>query len=352
MGLRRTVVGDVSRPQGTGEGSRRGSEGGLLASMETWNALVRRVAANGGVGTPADARACGVSEATWHRRTRAEQWGRPYRSVRVAPWAVPGRLTDLRSVLAACGSGAVAAGWTAPWLEGMREEPSTFDLLVPHGVTRPRLRAHDVRIRMSRWLRPGDVTRVLGLACLRPEPLVVSMAPRGHRAIRSAVIDLVQAGRTTADRVLQRVAAVGPVEGRGDLEAVLTDLGARRPESWFHDIVLTELLDRGYPAAPEPAHVETPDGRGLRLDIPLPDFRVAVEPEGDRFHRGRSRRWTDRRRIGQTAGTDWVIVPVDWRDWYDRRDWVLATVDGAILRQRRAGFGAHRKLPPHLRPGR
>lgn len=163
-------------------------------------------------------------------------------------------------------------------------------------------------------------------------------------------IDAMQAGKATPDMGLERLATVGPIAGRGELERILLDLGGRRPESWFHDIVLTELLDRGYPAGTEPRHLQTPDGRGIVVDIPLEPFLVGVEPEGDTFHRGAQPRRNDRRRMAQAAGTAWVILPVDWRDWHQRRQWVMATIDAAIGRQVAAGHGSVDDLPVHLRP--
>ena len=46
---------------------------------------------------------------------------------------------------------------------------------------------------------------------------------------------------------------------------------------------------------------------------------------------------------------DWVVVPVDWRDWHQRPDWVRETIDAAVLRQQAAGHGRPADLPPHLR---
>lgn len=319
--------------------------------MDNWNALIRRIADAGGVGTPADARACGVSEATWHRRTRDEAWGRPYPRVRVAPWAPEGPVTDLRVALAACRGQAVAAGMTAMWLAGVGSAPRAFDLLVPHHVAVPALDTPRVRVRRARWLDvDGDVVVEDGIARLAWPATLVSLAGLPPPHVRGLVIDAMQAGKATPDDGLGRLATVGPVEGRGALEQLLLDLGGRRPESWFHDIVLTDLLDRGYPAGAEPLPVETPDGRGIVIDIPLVPFLVGVEPEGDTFHRDAQSRRNDRRRMAQSAGTEWVIVPVDWRDWHQRRDWVLDTIDATIDRQLAAGHGSSRDLPAHLRP--
>lgn len=317
--------------------------------MENWNRLMRAVADAGGIGTPALARTYGVSEATWHRRNGAEGWGRPYRSVRVAPWAPPGRLTDLRAALAACNGHGVAAATTAMWLGGVGAEPQVLHVVIPHGASVSVRSGPRLRVNRARWLTDDDIVQSQGVARLDWPATVVSLAGFPRTGLRGLLIDIMQAGRVTADDCLARLATVGPVRGRGVLEEVLGELGGRRPESWFHDLVLTDLEQRGYPVGHEPLKIATPDGRGLLLDIPLEPFRVAVEPEGDRYHRGASPRRNDRRRRGQAAGTDWRLVPVDWKDWHQRRPWVLATIDAAILERWRSGIGTRRDLPPHLR---
>jgi hypothetical protein len=45
------------------------------------------------------------------------------------------------------------------------------------------------------------------------------------------------------------------------------------------------------------------------------------------------------------AGTDWVCVPVDRRDWHRDRPHVLAAIDAAIATQRRRGVGADVESP-------
>lgn len=188
-----------------------------------------------------------------------------------------------------------------------------------------------------------------GIARLRPEGLLVSLAGLPRPTVMGAFIDLVQAGRTTPDRVLARLVGVGPIRDRAQLVAIARELGARQPESWFHELVLTSLRERGYPVRPAPRRVATPDGRGILGDIPMPAFRVIVDPQGDTYHRDPHVRRADRRRVAQLAGTDHVLVPIDWRDWHQRQSWVLATIDAAVLRQLQAGHGTVDDLPPHLR---
>lgn len=310
---------------------------------------MERLAARGWVGTPADARACDVSEATWHRRTNQRGWARPYASVRVAPWAPPGPMTGLRALLAACRGRGVAAGLTALWLHGAHDAPEVIEVVVPHGSRIPKHDRGAVTVRRVAWLEDDDVDEVDGVAVLAWAAVPLSLAWRRPGQVRALLIDAVQAGGLDLDEVAARLDRVGPMARRGRLGEVLGELGARQPESWFHDVVLTEMQRRGYPVLAAPLAVDTPDGRGLRIDIPLPTFRVGVEPEGDRYHRGRGQRRNDRRRQGQAAGTDWRLVPVDWRDWHQRRSWVFSTIDAALLAQVGHGVGTVAELPEHLR---
>lgn len=317
--------------------------------MSSWSRFIRRVAAHGGVATPGDARAVDLPVATYHRRTRAEGWNAPFPGVRVAPWAPQGPRTLVGAALAACHDTAAAAGMTALWLEGLAQAPPPVHLVIPHGARVPPVRDSSIRIVRCRWLRADDVVVRDGIARLRPEVLPVSLAGHPRPVVMGAFIDLVQAGRTTPDRVLSRLVDVGPIRGRAELIAMAHELGGKRPESWFHDLVLNSLRDRGYPVHPAPRRVETPDGRGMLGDIPMPAFRVILDPQGDTYHRSISVRRADRRRVAQIAGTDHVLVPIDWRDWHLRQAWVLDTIDAAVLRQLRAGYGAVDDLPPHLR---
>lgn len=318
--------------------------------MNAWNDLVELVARNSGVGTPALARQAGVSESTWHRRTRAEGWKMPYRGVRVAPWAPGGPRTRVTAFLGACGPGAAASGRTAAWLQELGPPPTRFDAVVPYRRAHPRVPRH--RVRRTRWLEPEDVVEVGGVPCLTVEATVLSRSLDPDMAVRGYVIDALHQGRTTLDQLTSRFAAAGPIAGRGNLAALLAELSDRSPESVFHDLVLTAMLDRGYPAARAPERVATPDGRGVMVDIALMPFKVAVEPAGDRYHRDRSARRNDRRRSSQLAGTPWAVVTIDWQDWHEREGWVWATIDAAILEQHRRGLGSRADLPPHLRDHR
>lgn len=315
-------------------------------AMDAWNRFVARIAPRG-ISTPADARAVGLSESTYHRRTGLERYSRPYHGVRRAPWASNDPETDLAAVIAACPPGSAAAGRTAAWLQGLDGRRVSFDIVVPSTRRIPALGRH--RARRVSWLEPDDVGEVKGLPCLRVPATVVSRRREPAHRLRPYIIDAVHQGLTTIDAIIERVSRVPNVARLVGLGALLEDLAGRAPESIFHDLVLTDLEHRGYPVDPTPRSIATPDGRGVTCDIAIPAFHVALEPEGDRWHHTRDQRRNDRRRAGQYAGTDWVDVPIDWSDWHDRRPWVYETIDAAILAQFQRGLGSAGDLPPHLR---
>lgn len=316
--------------------------------MDTWNAFLERVAARRWVSTPHDARAVDLPESTYHRRTGPshQSWQRPYHRVRVAPWAADDRETALMAAVAACPRGAAAAGRTAAWLHGLDDERVSFDIVVPHASRVPDLGRH--RAVRARWLAGDDVEEHRGIPCLAVPATVVSRVGEPIHRLRGYVIDAVQGGLTTLEQVEERVAVVPHVARRRDLATMFEELAGRAPESVFHDLVLTDLQARGYEVDVAPRHIPTPDGRGVLCDIAIPAFHVALEPEGDRWHRTRSQRRSDRRRIGQYAGTTWAPVPIDWDDWHGRRDWVLALIDAALLTQLERGIGSWERLPVHL----
>jgi hypothetical protein len=175
--------------------------------------------------------------------------------------------------------------------------------------------------------------------------MVISASHLGPRSVRPLLIDATFHGLTDPDEVLARVERIGPIPGRGSLVAVARWLADRRVESVFQDDVAAVLTLLGYAPATSTTRIATPDGRGVTPDVPLPRWLVAVDPQGDAFHRSRQQRRSDRRRLAAYAGTDWVPVPVDWRDWYHDRDHVLAAIDAAIASQRRRGIGTGHEPP-------
>ena len=215
--------------------------------------------------------------------------------------------------------------------------------MVGYGTTLP---VRDkVRVKRSRWLTAHDVVDVDHVPTLTVPAALVTLAARHPDTLWGYLIDAVHRRLTTPEAVLDRLGRIGPVTGRGVLQAQCRRLADVRIESRFQDDVAAELERLGYQPSRSTVRIATPDGIGLTIDVALPAWQVAVEPEGDAFHRTREQRRNDRRRAAAAAGTDWVRVPVDWRDWHLDRPHVLAAIDAAIAAQQRRGIGRDTPVP-------
>lgn len=315
--------------------------------MTTWAAVARDAADRHHVASVARAAELGLGASSFYEGAARDRWTPLFPGTRVAP----GKAEDLKSILVAAAdttSVAAAAGRTAAWLHGLElRAPRTLEVVIPHGRS---IRKHDrVLFRRARWFEPArDVLEVDGVPTLGGAALALTWADLGPDELRALLIDAAHRDIVDLGALADRLTQVGAIRGRARLCRLASELAASRIESHFEDDIRRELDRRGYSPAPAPTPIPTPDGRGVTVDIALPWF-VGVEPEGDRFHRTRAQRRADRRRLAQYAGTPWVPVPVDWRDWQLERDVVLAAIDAAVLAQHRAGRGSEVSLPPHLR---
>lgn len=311
--------------------------------MDPWSLLEQRALERHGVADVALATELGVTPRRFFSRTTREAWLRPLPGIRLHPVAPPSVQQQLLVVCRSSSGTAASAGESAAWLHGLRSYPPD----VPHVVGEHGKRCGSyggVRSQRVRWLQPGDVTVHQQVPVLRPAAMFLTLGHLDDRAFWALLIDAVHRGLTTPAEVVERASPVGPILGRTRLLERCEALGATRIESVFNDEVAAELHRLGYQPAPT-MRIESPDGIGLHVDVPLPQWQVAVEPEGDAFHRTREQRRTDRRRLAAYAGTPWVCVPVDWRDWHLERRVVLRAIDDAIDQQRRRGIGAD-STPP------
>jgi hypothetical protein len=313
----------------------------------SWNAFIRDCRDRYGVATLEHARRWGIADATFYRRTDREGWGQGYPGVRTAPWVTPSPYTDLSALLHAAGGHAAATGSTAAWLHGLRAVPTRLEVAIPHGLRVPI--GAERRVRRHRWLRDTDRGVVQKLSVLHVPATVLTLADERPIELRALVIDALHRDLTELGTLGARLTEVGPIAGRRQLARILHDLADREVESIFHDLVLDELTRRGYRPGREPVPVETPDGRGAHPDIPLEDWRVAIEVEGDRFHRTRAQRAAGRRKSSQYAGSRWLVLELDWWEWMGNREHFFQALDAAILAQIRYGVAETSTLPPHLR---
>lgn len=318
-----------------------------LDRQDTWPAFEQAVRDRHGVADAGLAATHDVTRSRFHRRTEREGWRVPRDGVRIHPH-VPDSVQQRVTVVTVRTAGLAAASReTAAWLHGLRTHPPDRQhvaLAQPYRADRHR----DVLIHRARWLRTEDITEVQGVPTLTVPATLLSSSRNDASQQRARLIDVLHGGLANHDEVLDLLERVGPVPGKATLRDLCLELGPLTVESIFQDDVATTLLGLGYPAERSVAHIDTADGIGLSPDIALLPWLLALETEGDAFHRTREQRRLDRRRLAAYAGTPWVPYPVDWRDWFEDRDHVLDGLDAAIEMQRRRGFG--RDLPPPRRP--
>lgn len=311
--------------------------------MDPWLELDHQARLRHGVADVVLAAGLGIPEDRFYRRTAREGWGAPAPRVRIHPRSGP---SLQRTLLVACSSThhlAAATRETAAWLHGLLPRPpARAAVVVAYGSEGVAVRG--TTSRRARWLVPTDVVEIDHVPTLTPEAAMLSWGTISLAIRRGWIIDLLHRGATDLDRVEQRFGDVGPVPGKGVTLRLCREFAASRTESVFQHLVAEELARRGYGPDRSTRRIDSADGRGLTIDVPLPRWRVAVEPDGDTFHRTREQRRRDRRRDAAFAGTDWVRVPVDWRDWHHERGHVLDAIDAAIEAQRARGIG--RRLPP------
>jgi hypothetical protein len=303
-----------------------------------------------GVADVALATAHDVTRSRFHRRTAREHWRVSRGGVRIHP-SVPDSVQQRVTIVTVHTAGLAAASReTAAWLHDLRSRPPDRQhvaLAQPYRAERYR----DVLIHRARWLRDEDVTAVQGVATLTVPAMLLSSCRTDPSQQRARLIDVLHRGLASADEVLALLERVGPVPGKATLRALCREFGPLTVESIFQDDVATTLLELGYPAERSVSHIDTADGVGLSPDIALLPWLLAIETQGDAFHRTREQRRLDRRKQAAYAGTRWVPYPIDWRDWYDDRDHVLDGLDAAIEVQRQRGIGRDHLPPRRLQRG-
>ncbi len=307
--------------------------------MDPWSAFEHATRQRHGVSDVALARHHGVAPARYYDRTGRERWGDDVPGLRIHPASNPSVKQRLTVVAHATRVPAGASQDAAAWLHGLRDRPPRRPTVaVQHTTRAPRY--GKVAVHRARWLRARDVVEVDQVPTLALPAMFVTSCGVPADDQRRRLIDALHRRLVTADAIIERLADIGPVTGKRRLLELCLDLRERAVESIFQEDVAAQLVERGYGAERSTRRIDTPDGRGLTVDIALPAWQVALEPEGDAFHRTREQRRLDRRRMAAYAGTVWTPVPIDWRDWHLDRDGVLDAIDAAIAAQRARGIGA------------
>ncbi len=197
------------------------------------------------------------------------------------------------------------------------ERPTQLHVTVPVGRGlrgRPELVIH----RRTTDQRPFDIggLPVTGIDCALIDSwafLNRRVAPPGSVELaRSAVINAVRSGRTSARRLTDMLSSGPNVARRSELRELL-DLIAGGCQSELEIWGVRRVLHlEGLPRPRQQYRVELPTGT-VYLDAAFPDVKLGIELDGAAFHGDRAARERDIARDAALAASGWQILRFSYR---------------------------------------
>ncbi len=296
--------------------------------MGTWTDLHELAAAQRGLVARRQVLATGVRPDTWQRHRRRRGWRRIAPGVWLAPGAPEPDHLHARAVLLSVGPPVALARWSAAAVHGLRPSTTLVQLVVPAGRRATALPMTQT-LRTRVW-RDEDVAEVDGLAVTTvPRTLWDLAAVTDLDPLRSLVIDARQRRLLELPDLVGQGLAFRRAKGGPRMRQVLAELDEDGVESAFELAVATWLRAAGHAVvAQHPVRVA--GGRVLRLDLALPDRRVAVECDGFGFHRTRRDLELDARRHNALALAGWRVLRVTWDQFTRSRDRLAADLDALV----------------------
>jgi hypothetical protein len=243
----------------------------------------------------------GLTDAMIEYRIRVGRW------VRVCPGlyrlaGVP--VTWRQRALGAClvaGPGAVVSHRSAAVLWGMSGfRPGPLEITVPDGSS--------VRNALARVHRSSEVDRIVrdGIPLTRPARTMVDLAG----VVRGDVLE--EAVDDVLCRRLCRLDELSAPTGRRGSHVLRTVL-----EAWNGDAlpagvaemrVVRQLLAAGLPDPVRQYEIRMQGAFVARVDLAYPDWRLAMELDGFRWHAGRGPFRSDRLRRNRIEGAGWRLL--------------------------------------------
>ena len=145
--------------------------------------------------------------------------------------------------------------------------------------------------------------------------------------LTAIVEDALNRGVTTPMSIARCLDAIGGKgrPGTARLREVLADRGNQRPTMSRLEVRIWRTL-RAKGLNPVRQHPVKCPSITYYLDCAFPQWRVAVEGFGDKFHRSPRNRKYELKRLGDLATVKWRILPVTWDDITDTPDAVVAKI--------------------------
>jgi very-short-patch-repair endonuclease len=149
--------------------------------------------------------------------------------------------------------------------------------------------------------------------------------------LTAVVEDALHRGLTTAPAIGRRLDALGGKgrTGSARLREILADRGNQRPTMSRLEVRIWRTL-RAKGLTPVRQHPVKCGGTTYYLDCAFPQWRVAVEGFGDKFHRSSRNRKRELRRLADLATVRWRVLPVTWDDITNSPDDVVTRIMAAL----------------------
>ncbi len=145
--------------------------------------------------------------------------------------------------------------------------------------------------------------------------------------LTAVVEDAIHRGLTTPMSIRRCLDAIGGKgrPGTARLREILADRGNQRPTMSRLEVRIWRTL-RAKGLTPIRQHPVKCSSATYYLDCAFPQWRVAVEGFGDKFHRSPRNRKYELKRLGDLASIQWRVLPVTWDDITDTPDDVVARI--------------------------
>jgi predicted transcriptional regulator of viral defense system/very-short-patch-repair endonuclease len=292
-----------------------------------WNRLVET---QHGAFSLTQARAAGRDSAWLTRHVRAGRLDRGLPGVYLVGGSPRTRSQRVNEVLLWAGPDACLSHTTAAHFLGLDVAEHT----TVHVTTPRNLRPDEKWIKVHRLSLPScDVTQVRGLQMTTMPRTVIDVASlMEEEALDIALDSAIRQGMPRAT-FLARFAEVSRARRPGT--AVLRRLIEEReteqglPGSAFERRLLRLIRKQGLPLPVSQYPISTDTMRAF-IDFAYPEFGVAIEADGYRWHGGRAAFERDRRRSSELASWGWRILHITWLQLKYEHERVAARIRRAL----------------------
>lgn len=247
---------------------------------------------------------------------RSSAWRRLYRGVYADADLPDSYGVRIRGAGLLVPAPAVFSGRTAAYLHGATTlvEPGTpVELTVPAGVRFGPVAGMRVR---QVTIPPSDIAVVRGRRCTTPVRSALDIARWESLLDAVAAVDVLLARAVVGRRQLdEAAAALGSMRGARRMRQVVA-LADHRAESPPESRLRVLLTLAGLPVVPQFTVRDAEGRRVARVDMALPEHRIAIEYDGA-WHAAPGQFAKDRRRLNDLVAAGWTVLHVTAADLRD-----------------------------------